>query len=324
MCTSNAVRINSQIAQRLEEAASILETQYANPYRVDAYRRAALTIRNLNEPAPALLERAGLEGLLELPGVGDRLALTIRDIILTGRFPLLEHLRGEVDTVALLQSVPGIGRVQAERLHRDLGIDSLEDLESAAHDGRLASVAGFGAKRIAGIVDSLASRLGRVGRPQIANNEIPIAELLDVDREYRDAVQAGRLHKIAPRRFNPTGEAWLPIFHTDRHGRHYTALFSNTARAHQLRRTRDWVILYEDGTSESRQYTVITARHGALEGKRIVRGRESECREFYDRANSQGLKEPLVWTRESPLGSRPPETGDSPQKPHCPGRSELL
>jgi hypothetical protein len=56
-----------------------------------------------------------------------------------------------------------------------------------------------------------------------------------------------RLRRIAPRRFNPSGEAWLPVLNTQRDARHYTALFSNTARAHQMGLTSDWVVLYYDG-----------------------------------------------------------------------------
>lgn len=283
MLNTSVMTLNGQIAGHLEEAASLLEAQGANPYRVDAYRRAAITVRGLREPLPALLDREGLEGLLRLPAIGDRLGLTIRDMLLTGRFPMLEHLRGEVDPTRLLQSVPGIGRVQAERLHHDLGIDTLEDLESAAYDGRLANLAGMGPKRLAGIVASLAARLGRVRGDRGAEAlEAPVEELLDVDREYRAAVQANRLHKIAPRRFNPEGAAWLPILHTARGDRHYTALYSNTARAHQLGRNRDWVILYHDGAGRGRQYTVITSHFGALRGKRIVRGREAECQKYYE------------------------------------------
>lgn len=90
------------------------------------------------------------------------------------------------------------------------------------------------------------------------------------------------MHKtIAPRRFNPTPEAWLPILHTVRGERHYTALFSNTARAHQLGNTSDWVVIFYDGGRGERQYTVITAEFGKLYGKRIVRGREAECSRYY-------------------------------------------
>jgi hypothetical protein len=61
-------------------------------------------------------------------------------------------------------------------------------------------------------------------------------------------------------------------------------LFSNTAHAHQLGKTREWVVLYHDGGQGERPYTVITAAHGPLAGRRIVRGREAECIEYYRRA----------------------------------------
>lgn len=273
---------NEQIAQRLDELARILNQQGADIYRVAAWRRAAMSLRRLSEPASQIYALEGVEGLRKLPGVGDRIALAIRNLIVTGKLPMLDRLRGEMDPVEVLMSVPGIGRVQAERLHRDLGIDSLEDLEAAAHDGRLGTIEGFGTKRIAGIIDSLASRLGRVRPvPAVTTTEVPVEELLDVDREYRESAAAGRLRKIAPRRFNPKGEAWLPVLHTQRGERHYSALFSNTARAHELGKTADWVVIYWDGGAGERQSTVVTAHQGQLRGQRVVRGRETECAEYY-------------------------------------------
>jgi DNA polymerase (family X) len=105
--------------------------------------------------------------------------------------------------------------------------------------------------------------------------------LLDVDREYREKVAAGKLRRIAPRRLNPRGKAWLPVLHSQRGQRHYMVLFSNTARAHQMDRTRDWVVLYYDGGRGEQRCTVITSQRGALKGKRIVRGREAESRQYY-------------------------------------------
>jgi DNA polymerase (family 10) len=103
----------------------------------------------------------------------------------------------------------------------------------------------------------------------------------DVDREYRELTQAGKLHRIAPRRFNPTGEAWLPVLHTRRGDRDYTALFSNTALAHKVRKTNDWVTLYHDAGNSERQCTVVTSQQGLLRGKRVVRGGEAECQAHY-------------------------------------------
>jgi hypothetical protein len=105
----------------------------------------------------------------------------------------------------------------------------------------------------------------------------PVAMLLDVDREYRERAAAGRLRRIAPKRFNPGAEAWLPILHTEGADWRFTALFSNTALAHQLGRTRDWVVIYyeTDRTPEG-QCTVVTETQGPLKGRRVVRGREHE------------------------------------------------
>jgi hypothetical protein len=145
-------------------------------------------------------------------------------------------------------------------------------------------VAGFGPKRLAGIRDSLAHRLGRVNVPMVPGDTPSVSELLDVDHEYREKTAAGELQRIAPRRFNPSGHAWLPILHTRRGARRYTVLFSNTARAHRTGNSRDWVVLYGDNGSGEHRHTVITARYGPLRGRRVVAGREDECLAFYTRA----------------------------------------
>jgi DNA polymerase (family 10) len=275
---------NVEIARRLEEVADLLEAQRANPFRVHAYRHAAVSVRHLAKPLAEIWREQGEEGLRAVTGAGERLATTLRTLVTTGRLPMLERLRGAVDPVAVLESVPGIGRVLGERLFYDFGIGSLEDLEAAAHDGRLHDLAGFGRKKLAGITDALAARLRRIPAELVYHAAEPsVEELLAVDREYREKAAADELPLIAPRRFNPRGEAWLPILHTQRGDRHYTALYSNTARAHEYRRTHDWVVLYYDGGLEERQFTVITAQWGNLAGKRIVRGREHECEEFSGR-----------------------------------------
>ena len=276
------VRLNAEIAARLEEVAQVLAEQDANPYRVEAYRRAARTVRESSSSIADLAAEQGTTGLMELPGIGENLARSIYQLITTGHLPMLERLRGESDPLEILGSVVGVGRKTAQRLHDELGIHTLEELEIAAHDGRLERLK-IGPKRIVGIRDALAGRLGRVGRMRaVDHGPLPdVAEILDVDREYRAQSGKDALPKIAPKRFNPKHESWLPVLHTRRGDRHYTVLFSNTARAHQLGRTHDWVVLYFDGRGAERQCTVITAERGPMRGRRIVRGRESECLEHY-------------------------------------------
>lgn len=276
-------RLNQDIASKLDEAAALLSEHGANPFRIRAYRRAADTLRRLQEPVSAIVAAEGVEGLERLPGIGERFARAIRDMVHLGYFPMLERLRGEADPVRLLESVPGIGPRLAVRLHEELGISTLEALEAAAHDGRLQDLAGFGPKRLDGVRAVLAERLARVRPARAETPDLPgVDEVLSLDREYRDAMAADRLPKITPRRFNPEGRRWLPILHTSRGARHYTVLFSNTARAHRLGKTDDWVVIYSDHGAADGQWTVVTATSGPLRGRRVVRGREEECARHYD------------------------------------------
>ena len=273
---------NRQVAERLEEMARLLEEQGANRFRVAAYRRGAEAVRQLGRPVGELVAAEGVEGLDAVPGIGPRLARVIRDLVTTGRSPMLERLRGESDPVALLATVPGLGPKLAERVYDQLGTGTLEALELAAHDGRLGTVPGLGPRRLEAVRQSLAARLARTRpRPPVGPAEPPVDELLAIDREYRRSAHKGTLRRIAPRRFNPTGEAWLPVLHTARGPREYTALFSNTALAHRLGRTHDWVVIYHDGAGPEHQDTVVTAGRGPLEGRRVVRGRERECLAHY-------------------------------------------
>ena len=269
------------VAARLRQAAELLAAQGANPFRVAAYRKAAETAA----ATPVLREiyvGQGREGLARLPGIGDRLAAAIGEMLDTGHWTQLERLRGGVDPATLFRTVPGIGPELAVRIHDTLGIDTLEALECACVDGRLADVPGMGARRIAMVRAALGAALGRVPRRSAADGEPPVALLLDVDREYREKARAAALPLIAPRRFNPEGKAWLPVLHTHRDPWHLTALFSNTAAAHELGRTNDWVVLYFDSDHHGeRQRTVVTERRGSLAGCRVVRGREAECGAHY-------------------------------------------
>jgi len=268
---------NHLVAERLREAATLLEEQGAGPFRARAFRRAADTVDALSRDVGDILEREGLEGLDALPGIGRGIASAIHALVRTGRWSQLDRLRGGADPEPLFRMIPGVGPVLARRIHEALHVETLEALEVAAHDGRLAALPGVGARRAAMIAAGLAARLGRPrGVPAGAPAEPPVTMVLDVDREYRE--KADGLPRIAPRRFNPTGERWLPVLHTERGRWRFTALYSNTALAHRLGRTHDWVVVYFHANHQPEgQRTVVTETHGPLAGRRVVRGREAEC-----------------------------------------------
>ena len=276
--------LNQQIAMKLAQAADLLEQQGANPFRISAYRRASETVSRLGQDIGDLAETGGNAGLIELPNIGKGIASAIQELVTTGHWAQLERMRGTLDPVHLFQSVPGIGPKIAEQIDRTLHVDSLEDLETAAYDGRLEQVPGMGVRRIAGIRNALSALLNRArSRPRLQVGEGPgVKTLIEVEYEYRLKAKQGRLAMIAPRRFNPEGKAWLPVLHTDLDDWHFTVMYSNTARAHELQRTCDWVVVYfYDDHQQEGQSTVVTESRGPLMGQRVVRGRELECRACY-------------------------------------------
>lgn len=279
--------LNQQIAIKLAQAADLLEQQGANPFRVTAYRRASETVSRLGQDIRELANAGGSDELIKLPGIGKGIASAIQELLVTGSWTQLERLRGTLDPVHLFRTVPGIGPKLAEEIHEALHIDTLEALEAAAYDGRLQAVPGLGTRRVAAIRNALSALLGKARR-QLQTDATAgpaVKTVLAADAEYRAGAGAGSLPLIAPRRFNPEGKAWLPVLHTVLNGWHLSLMYSNTARAHELKRTHDWVVVYfYDEHHQEGQCTVVTETRGPQAGRRVVRGRELECREYYSEA----------------------------------------
>lgn len=239
---------NRRVAAVLDEMAKELTAGGVNPFRIAAYQTAASTVWPLPVPISEILISRGRAGLESLPGIGESLSQSIQGILNSGRLPKLDALREQRVRDWTLASLPGVGAALADRIRETLGSDSLHEVYAAAFDGRLRAVPGVGNKRLQAIRECLSLRLGnsagrhRRNRTQ-RSREPRISTLLDIDREYPDRAAKRTLPTIAPRRFNPTGAAWLPILHTVRDGREFCAMFSNTARAHESGMTSDGVVI---------------------------------------------------------------------------------
>ena len=277
----NGAGWNQWIAARFRDAARLLEQQGADPFRTGAYARAATALDGMEQSVADIHAQGGIEALIALPSIGMSLAAAIAEMLQTGKWQQLERLRGSLDPEKLYQTIPGVGPKLAAEIVSALDIDTLEELEVAAHDGRLEKVSGVGERRASSIRHSLEAMLQRrrpLARPQTAARP-SATEVLSVDAEYRDKAKAGRLPVITPRRFSSND---LPILHTSRGEWQFTALYSNTPRAHDLGRTRDWVVIYYHHDHEPEaQCTVVTEHAGPLRGLRVIRGRERESGETY-------------------------------------------
>jgi DNA polymerase (family 10) len=151
---------NSQIANRLDAFASLLELVESNPYTVRAYRRAAATIRAAAVPVVDLVRSGRVQ---ELRGIGAGIAGRLRELIETGEIAELAELEREVSPDLLgLGRYLGLGTKRSIDLARSLGVRTADELRCAAADGRLQTVPGIGPKTEARLLEALA----REGEPR--------------------------------------------------------------------------------------------------------------------------------------------------------------
>lgn len=132
-------------AHALNQLAAYLELRGESRFRSRAYERAARTIATLDTDDLGTLDRAG--SLADVPGVGPAVLSVLRELIATGESSYLERVRADIPPGLLeLLRVPGLATRKISQLHEELGIDSVDALEAAAMDGRLAKLKGFGPK----------------------------------------------------------------------------------------------------------------------------------------------------------------------------------
>ncbi|MGI6036357.1 MAG: DNA polymerase/3'-5' exonuclease PolX [Limnochordia bacterium] len=135
---------NLQLSWILREIADLLELKGDNPFKIGAYRNAAHQVEHL----PIDIGELGAEGRLrEIRGIGPALEKKIDEWLSTGQMTYYNKLREEVPPGLLdLLTIPGLGPRLVVTLHRELGIESIDDLETAARGRKVRQVKGIGGK----------------------------------------------------------------------------------------------------------------------------------------------------------------------------------
>ncbi len=211
---------NSEVVKVFEDIADFLELKGEIPFKVRAYQRAVRSIEHL----PVELEQLMKEGRLrEVPGIGEAIAKKITELLTTGRLEYYEKLRAEFpEGISTLLAVPGIGPKTAMRLSSELGIKSVEELETAIVEGKVASLFRMGDKTAENIRHHLQSLRTKEQR-------IPIGVALPLVEEIMSSLQQrSALRNLTPagslRRFRETigdidlmgtaedGEAAIDVF----------------------------------------------------------------------------------------------------------------
>ncbi len=220
---------NLEIARILEQMADLLEIQDANPFRVRAYRNAARTVGSHAVPIRQMVEQG--EDVTTLPGIGKDLGEHLRELVSTGRLRRLDELAAAVPrTLIEVMALPGVGPKKARRMWQELDVKTLDELERAAGDGRVAALSGFGAKSEQRILDGIRRLRERSGRVRLDEadrqvrplvellNGLPGVERLEVAGSYRRRCETvGDLDLLAvARRSGPVMEAFTSYERVER------------------------------------------------------------------------------------------------------------
>lgn len=255
---------NTDIARKLLDHALALEENGHSLYRVRAYRRAAALIRMLPLSIREALEEGGREALEDLPGIGRHLAYTLEKLIRDGELRTLGPKPEQTDPRMRMTALPGVGDRTIERI-QEAGLLTLDAVEEATEDGTLERV-GVTGRCLRGIQTALAARRRERLLHVAETHEPSIADLLDVDADYRDLAASQEQR----------GEG-SPVLCERRDGWTLRATFSNSPLAHRLGETRDWVVIHFTNGTESGERIIVTETRPPVPGQRVVRGREAEC-----------------------------------------------
>ncbi len=185
-------------ADALERIAHLLELRGDNPFKTRAYHNAAraLTALDADDLAPRFAD-----GTLDnTPGLGPGTLAVVRDLVTHGHSSLLDQLAAETPPgLTELLGIPGLGTAKIHQLHTTLGVDSLDALEAAARDGRLAGVKGFGAKTAEKIAKGAAFVRASAGQVRFPEAAVEAARLVEAVRAQPGVIAAAAAGEVRRR-----------------------------------------------------------------------------------------------------------------------------
>jgi DNA polymerase (family 10) len=177
-----------EIAAIFEQTARLLELKGENPFKIRAYVNAARALETLSEDLDEMVEGGRL---LEVEGIGKAIAEKITTLVRTGRLEYYEKLSDEFPPeIFVLFELPGLGAKKIKALHETLGITSITKLERACKDGRVAALAGFGAKTSGNILKAIEQRKKSLGQFRLGDVMALADRLLEDLRSHPEVTLA--------------------------------------------------------------------------------------------------------------------------------------
>lgn len=185
-----------QVAEVLVSIGTLLELKGENPFKTRAYANAARAIEATSEPLAKLIAENRLG---EIKGVGDAIQKKITELVTTGKLAYYEDLKASTPPGLLaMMEIPGVGPKKIKVLYDELGIKSVEELEKACQDGRVAKLKGFGEKTALNICEGINRRRSFASKHLLGDTLQVAQEILDDLRAHPDVTrcsEAGSLRR---------------------------------------------------------------------------------------------------------------------------------
>ena len=186
-----------QVVDVLTDIATLLELKGENPFKTRAYTNAA---RALEGESEALEKLVAQNRLGEVPGIGEALQKKIAELVTTGKLAYYDELKASIPQgLREILTVPGLGPKKVKALHDQLGIDSIEKLEQACQEGKVAELRGFGEKTQTNICEGIIRRRSYASRHLMADGLFIAEPMLESLRAHPDVIRcsiAGSLRRF--------------------------------------------------------------------------------------------------------------------------------
>jgi DNA polymerase (family 10) len=187
----------NQVAEILLEIGTLLELKGENPFKTRAYANGARTIESLSEPLAKIIAEKRLS---EIKGIGPALEQKITELVTTGKLAYYDELKASIapGLIEMLE-IPGLGPKKIQALNRELGVDSVAQLETACQTGKVAKLEGFGEKTQANLLEGIARRRAYATKHLLSDAWIAAEPLLEGLRTHPEVIRcsaAGSLRRF--------------------------------------------------------------------------------------------------------------------------------
>jgi DNA polymerase (family 10) len=180
---------NEQVAAILQEIGTLLELKGENPFKSRAYANAARTLESLSEPLAQIVAENRLG---KIKGVGEALQKKITELVQTGKLAYYEELKASLPAGLLeMLTIQGLGPKKVKALYDKLGIENMDQLESACQTGKVAVLEGFGDKSQANILAGIEFRRKYATRHLLPDALAAAQPILEALRDHPEVIRCG-------------------------------------------------------------------------------------------------------------------------------------